>query len=287
MSVSGNLKHLLKMARWRLRRSNARLRQGSLEKSPIFFANSFPKSGTHLLIQVLQGFANLGPAVDSGLPAVITYDGPTGQMRPQQDILQDLQCLRPGDIAYGHLHALPQIVSLLTQDGMAPFFIFRDPRDVVVSHVHYVTEMEPKHVHHKYYRYELETFDERLSVSIQGRPELEIAFPDVRERFEPYLGWLERSEVLALQFEDFITHQDKTLLKVLQYAQGRGFPINVGEQEALQYLKAAIDPRRSPTFRSGKVGKWRDVFTEDHKILFKKICGDLLVRLGYEQSQNW
>jgi len=287
MSLVDTLKYTLKIARWRFRRANAVLKHGSLSDTPIFFANSFPKSGTHLLTQVLEGFTLIGPVVDGGLPAVLTYDGPTGQMRSLQDILRDLQRLRPGDIAYGHLHAGLKTVDMLTQDGMAPYFIFRDPRDVVVSHVHYVTEMEPNHVHHRYYRQELKSFDERLRVSILGRPELDIAYPDIRQRFDPYLGWLECPEVLALQFEDFINHQDKTLSRILEHARGRGLRLHVGEQEALQSLKSAIDPRRSPTFRSGKVGKWRASFSQEHKNLFKEICGDLLVRLGYEQSQDW
>jgi len=275
------------VVRWQFRRARAISKHGSLSDVPIFFANSFPKSGTHLLFQVLQGFAQLGPAVDSGLPAVVTFDGPTGQPRPTNAIMRDLQRFRPGDVAYGHLHALPEIVSLLTRDGVAPFFIYRDPRDVVVSHVHYVTEMEPNHVHHNYYRYELQNFDERLRTSILGRPDVDVPFPDIRRRFDPYLGWLELPEVLTLQFEDFITQKEQTLLRVLEHARGRGFPVTLGEQESLEVLKSAIDPMKSPTFRSGKIGKWRESFNEAHKSIFKEICGDLLIRLGYEQSNDW
>lgn len=282
-----NTRFLLKLLRWRMRRLMVMARYGSLADFPIFFANSFPKSGTHLLTQVLQGISKIGPAVDGGLPAILTFDGPTGKMRSQSEIMRDLERLRPGDIAYGHLHALPPVVSLLTAGGVSPFFIFRDPRDVVVSHVHYVTEMEPNHVHHQFYKQKLNSFDERLRVSILGRPELDIAFPDIRERFDPYLGWLEHPEVLSLQFEDFVTNQDKALRRVLNHARGRGFPLKMEEQEALQTLKSAIDPARSPTFRSGKIGKWREVFSKEHKDLFKEISGDLLVQLGYEQSTDW
>jgi hypothetical protein len=287
MSLPEDLKGTLKIIRWRLRRAVTSLRHGPLDSAPIFFANSFPKSGTHLLIQVMKAFSKIGLAVDSGLPAVLTYDGPTGQPRSPSTILRDLQRLRPGDVSYGHLHALPQVVSLLTRHGMATFFIYRDPRDVVVSHVHYVTEMEPNHVHHDFYRYTLKTFDERLRVSILGRPGLATPFPDIRGRFDPYLGWLEHPKVLSLQFEDFVTNQDATLLKILDYAKSRGFSLDVDEHHALQILKASIDPALSPTFRSGKVGKWREAFTEEHITLFKEVSGDLLVRLGYEQSQNW
>ena len=58
-----------RLARHQLRRMRAsqRYSSGSLEATPVLFANSFPKSGTHLLTQVLKGFTKIGPAVDSGL----------------------------------------------------------------------------------------------------------------------------------------------------------------------------------------------------------------------------
>ena len=280
-------KFALKLARRQIRRAAATLKHGSLSGTPLLFANSFPKSGTHLLTQVLQGLTQISPAVESGLPAVVTFDGPTGQPRPVAEILRDLRRLRPGDIGYGHLHAQPEIVKLLIAPGAAPFFILRDPRDVVVSHVHYVTEMKPDHAHHAYYRDELQNFDQRLRTSILGRPDLAVPFPDIRGRFEPYLGWLDAPEVLVLFYEDFITHRENTLLRVLNHARGCGLKLHVGEQEALRVLESAINPRKSPTFRSGKIGKWRESFSDAHKTLFKDVAGDLLIRLGYEKDNDW
>lgn len=264
-----------------------RYRRLSFNGLPVLFANSFPKSGTHLLIQVLQGFTRLGPAVDSGLPAIVTFEGDSGRPRGPQEILADLRRLLPGDIAFGHLHAWPPVVDFLCQEGYAPYFILRDPRDVVVSHVYYVTEMEPNHIHHRYYAEELRTFEERLRVSILGRPHEVIPFPDIRARFEPYLGWLERPEVLTLRYEDFILHREETLDRVLGHAIRRGFIMTMEKEQAIQILAGSIDPRRSPTFRSGKTGGWRAHFTEETKCLFKEVTGDLLIRLGYEQNHDW
>jgi hypothetical protein len=36
-----------------------------------------------------------------------------------------------------------------------------------------------------------------------------------------------------------------------------------------------------------ETGGWRDFFTEEHKPLFKEVAGDLMVRLGYERSNDW
>ncbi len=286
-SISMSLKLQLKRFRRSFRRFLVASRQGSLMNVPIIFANSFPKSGTHLLVQVLQGFTKLGPVVESGMPAVVTFDGPTGQQRPLDHIIKDLQYLKSGDIAYGHLHALPEVTAELVRQGVAAYFIFRDPRDVVVSHVHYVTEMETQHVHHQYYRYHLTNFDERLMASILGRPELSIPFPDIRARFEPYLGWLDHSDVLSLRFEDFMANRRQTLKTILDHAVQRGFPMMLETSTAIAILESAIKPEDSPTFRRGHVSGWKQSFNPAHKTIFKEVAGDLLIRLGYEQSNDW
>ena len=294
MTIKTKMGDQARLARRRVRRWQAllRWRRLSLFGVPVLFANSFPKSGTHLLTQVLQGFAQIGPAVDSGLPAVVTFDGFTGRQRSQAEILSDLRRLLPGDIAYGHVHAFPDAVSYLCQDGMATFFILRDPRDVVVSHVHYIAEMAPSHIHHRYYHQVLEDFDQRLKASIVGVPveKLEQAddkpvlepLPNIRERFEPYMGWLDLPEVLVLHYEDFLSDRQPTIQRVLEHAVQGGFQPCLPFDEAARILEASIEPQRSPTFRSGKAGGWRSAFTDEHRQLFEQVAGDLVARLGYE-----
>jgi hypothetical protein len=278
-----------RLVRRALRRTAQALRFGriSLFGVPVLFANSFPKSGTHLLTQVLAGFTQIGPAVNSGLPAVVTYQGDSGRERTSAEILADLRRLLPGDIAYGHLHAQPETMRFLSQPGFAAFFILRDPRDVVVSHVHYVTEMEPGHILHPYYTQELHSFAERLRTSILGLPGSDFSFPNIRLRFEPFLGWLEQPEILILQYEELILERGRALERILEHALQRGFPLSVGKQNALQVLQSSIDPQRSPTFRSGKVGGWQKHFSAENRLLFKEVSGDLLIRLGYETDDDW
>lgn len=40
-------------------------------------------------------------------------------------------------------------------------------------------------------------------------------------------------------------------------------------------------------FRKGRPGDWVNHFTSNHKTLFKKLYPDLLVKLGYESSNDW
>ena len=240
-----------------------------------------------MLTQVLSGFSKLGPAVDSGMPAIVTFDGRSGRQRSESEILVDLQGLLPGDIAYGHIHAYPKAVDFLGQDGVAAFFIYRDPRDVVLSHVHYITEMEPSHIHHRYYAEVLQHFNERLRTSITGLSNSNLPFPNISIRFQPYLDWLNQSTVLSIQFESFVNDRDNTLYQVYDHAVERGFPGMDRRDEAIHILSMGINPKRSPTYRRGETGGWKTQFNEENKRLFKEVTGDLLIRLGYEEDNDW
>jgi hypothetical protein len=123
--------------------------------------------------------------------------------------------------------------------------------------------------------------------SILGRPDAGVEFPDIGLRFEPYMGWLGREEVLALRFEDFIHHRRPTLGRVVDHFLCRAGKISRSREEILTALEENIVPERSRTFRSGKTGEWRKYFNEQHKRCFKDVAGDLLVRLGYEQNNDW
>lgn len=252
---------------------------------PILLGISFPKSGTHLLDQILLGFSKAAPFSKRVHSFYAEYEGESGRRRAPGQALAWLDSLHPRDIASAHLFARPQAVARVTSPAFVPYFIFRDPRDVVVSHVFYVTDMEARHVHHKYY-VSLPDFNSRLNVSILGRPDADVEFPDIAGRFAPYLGWLEHPEVLAIHFEDLINDRAVTLTHILDHLLSRA-PLPAPRQLILESLESSINPRRSPTFRSGKTGEWKKHFTEEHKKFFKDVAGDLLIRLGYEKDNTW
>ena len=252
---------------------------------PALLGISFPKSGTHLLDQILLGFANVAPYAKRVHSFYAEYEGESGKKREPEQALAWLDSLRPRDIASAHLFARPEAVARVCTPKFAPYFIFRDPRDVVISHVFYVTDMEARHVHHGYYQ-SLPDFNARLKVSILGRPDAGIEFPNIADRFEPYLGWLNRPEVLTIHFEDLIHARAATLTSIMNHLLSR-VPLQAPRQLILDSLEASINPTKSPTFRSGKTGEWKKHFTEEHKKIFKEVAGDLLVKLGYEKGREW
>jgi len=254
-------------------------------KLPTLLGISFPKSGTHLLDQILLGFSNIAPYSKRLHSFYAEYEGESGVKRSAEQAVAWLDSLRPRDVASAHLFARPEAVTRVCSSKFVPYFIFRDPRDVVVSHVFYVTGMEARHVHHEYYL-SLPDFDSRLNVSILGRPDLDIEFPNIAERFKPYMDWLNHPEVLKIHFEDLIHDRAATLTRIMDHFLAR-VPLQAPRNLILDSLETSINPSRSPTFRSGKTGEWRQYFTDEHKRVFKDVAGNLLVKLGYEENNDW
>jgi sulfotransferase family protein len=252
---------------------------------PVLLGISFPKSGTHLLDQILLGFSKVAPYSKRLHSFYAEYEGESGIKRAPEQALAWLDSLGPRDAASAHLFARPEVVARVCSSKFVPYFIFRDPRDVVVSHVFYVTGIEEHHVHHEYYL-SLPDFDSRLNTSILGRPDANIEFPNIAERFAPYLDWLNHPEVLAVHFEGLIHERAAALTRIMDHLLSR-VPLRASRQLILDSLESSINPSRSPTFRSGKTGEWKKYFTDEHKRIFKNVAGDLLIRLGYEKNLDW
>lgn len=285
MSLKSSLRSLL----YQTEKSYQRLRFASLSKPksgwPILLGISFPKSGTHLLDQILLGFSRVAPFATRLHSFYAEYEGESGRKRSPDQALRWLDSLQPRDIASAHLFAREDVSRRVCTPDFVPYFIFRDPRDVVVSHVFYVTDMEARHVHHDYYQ-SLPDFNARLSVSMLGRPDSGIEFLNIADRFAPYLGWLGKDEVLSIHFEDLVNDRVSALNRILDHVLVR-VHLPAPRKDILAALEFSINPRRSPTFRSGKTGEWKKYFTEEHKRIFKDVAGDLLIRLGYEKDQDW
>lgn len=298
MNPYQQIKHTLKLARWQARRASAALRWGPsrLRSLPAVLGNAMPKSGSHLIIQVLQGLTRLGPFVNPGFPPVNRAEDNSKQ--PPEAVLANIQRMRPGDIGYGYVHASEPFISALTATGRATIFVYRDPRDMIVSHVFYATQMHPGHGMHAYYKDVLTSMEERIAAAIRGVSAAGFELDPIRDKYARYTGWLEQPAVLCLRFEDLILDRDRALACLLDYLAGRGFPPQASRwlspskplsqsKTAIAALSAAIAPRKSGTFRKGKPGNWQEHFTPANKTLFKELAGDLLIQLGYESSHDW
>ena len=266
----------------------ARWRRLSFGEAPPIFGNSKPKSGSHLLLQILNGFTQIMPYKYVAADPVRTITK-EGRRKTNQEVLADLLHLPSSVIGWGYVEATPENVAVLCQPGRVNYFIYRDPRDMLVSQVFFATDMHEEHGMHNYYN-SLPDFGERLKVAITGIDHDGLYMVSVKQRYEGVFQWLDASRqkhVLCIRFEDLINNRDATLHSMLDEVEKTGYKIPTPREKALSVLREAIQPKQSHTFRAGKSGGWREHFTDEHKTLFKDIAGDLLVRLGYEKNNDW
>ena len=262
-----------------------RWKRFSFNDAPPIFANSKPKSGSHLLLQVMNGLTQIMPYkyVDADPVRTITYEG---RRKTKEEILVDLKHTPNGVIGWGYVDATPENASFLTSAGRVNYFIYRDPRDMLVSQVFFATDMHEEHGMHAYYN-SLPDVGARLNVAITGIDRDGLKMVSVMQRYEGVFAWLDQKNTMCIRFEDLINNRDATLLKMLDEVEKTGYKVPASRENALTVLVDAIQPKKSHTFRSGKTGGWTQHFTEDHKKLFKDVAGDLLIRLGYEKNNDW
>jgi hypothetical protein len=263
----------------------ARWKRLSFDDTPPVFGNSKPKSGSHLLLQILNGFTQIMPYKYVEVDPIRTIERDGGR-RTVDSVLSDLKDIPQGVIGWGYLEATPENVAFLCQADRVNYFIYRDPRDVLVSQVFFATDMHEEHGMHEYYN-SLPDFGERLKVAINGIDRDGLFMVSVKQRYESVFQWLEQKHVMCIRFEDLINNRDVTLNTMLDEVESTGCKIPTMREKALSVLLEAIQPKKSHTFRSGKTGGWKQYFTDEQKKLFKEIAGDLLVKLGYEKNNDW
>jgi hypothetical protein len=284
MTISQNFRRVLRpagktvQAIWRWKRF-------SFKDAPPIFGNAKPKSGSHLLLQVLNGFTSIMPYRYVEADPIRTIEK-EGRRKKKEEIAEELKRIPSGVIGWGYVDAAPENVAVLCQPGRVNYFIYRDPRDLLVSQVFFATDMYEEHGMHDFYN-SLPDFGERLKIAITGIDRDGLYMVGVKQRYEGVFQWLAMPGVMCLRYEDLVNDRDATLASMLDEVEKTGYRIPTPREKALAILVDAIQPKKSRTFRAGKTGGWHEFFTEDHRRLFKDVAGNLLVRLGYEQNNDW
>ncbi|SER14945.1 Sulfotransferase domain-containing protein [Amphritea atlantica] len=254
--------------------------------------NSFPKSGTHLLSQILTECANVEYWDD-----IVSVQSLSGVMNTRSHIKSKVLSFPKGCLVKSHLSYDLELSSFLDSVCSAQFFIYRDPRDIVVSHANWVIN-EPRIFLHKYYKESLCTFDKCLEASIQGVSigdsfGMNISNPSLGVDFSRWLPWLEKSNVYSIRFEDIVGErgdgdENKRLDIIADIF--RNLNLDLPDDYIEKFSSNNLDPSKSHTYRKGRkggLGGWSEAFTPKHKELFKSVAGDLLIKLGYETDYNW
>lgn len=267
-----------------------------------FVINSLPKAGTNLLakaMRLLPGIrfarTHLDPRtlaqpkslLANGVEALpVGVDWPRSV--PIESVRRALARVRNGSFASMHAPHSDSWGDLMYELGMKTVLVIRDPRDVVVSHAHYVSN-SPRHFLYDYYMGL--PVHERQMVSIKGlapsSPGAALLL-DIGERCRSVMPWAEQNFNLVCRFEALVgaegggsrDEQCGELERVIQH---------LGIFHTSQDIERVADRLfgGTRTFRRGSIGGWRDSLTDAHLHAIKELAGQTLVDLGYEQDLDW
>jgi len=192
------------------------------------------------------------------------------------------------DGAFVNAHCIytPELADLFRQQGMRTVCILRDPRDVAVSQMHYIKQLENHFAHEGYMA--LPSDRERLLVSIRGGELGGRELQSLEQRYRQFSRWERDGGAAVVKFEDLVGTKGG----------GSAEAQRLAVERVARHLGVAVDEvtlRRvedglfgvGRTFRTGQIGGWREEFSAEHKRAVKGLMGTLLVELGYEAGPDW
>lgn len=243
--------------------------------------NSIPKSGTHLLKQVVLGIPHTFHRPDN-----IIYEGGAKDHKEHRNRLVRLN---DNEMIMGHIHYSERWAKMLQRLKVKQVFIIRDPRDILVSLTYYICNHLPDYLLYDLFTKEGMTQKERYLTLIEGVNTESLKYANFNNWLNQFLGWRKDPHTLTVTYEDLMRSKAsryQTISGIANYLWS-GLEPPMPMPILVDRMSNNIQPQVSPTFRKGKIGGWVNEFDEDVKAAFKRIAGNLLIELGYEKDLNW
>lgn len=247
----------------------------SLQSQHVFLF-SIPKCGTHLILKCLQQLTGRKQFPIAGFTQLHIAD-----------------YVKAGDaILKGHTICNDRNIQIFHAKDSLGFLIVRDPRDQVVSMMHWINK------HKKIWSKYIQSSEREILIDliIDGKNVYSVQFdgPEVHHLagitsfYDLFLPWAGEPNVLLIKFEDLVGAkgggtQEAQLKAVADIA--RHLDKDFSEIKVQSVANALFG--NSYTFQKGQIGRWREYFDDDLKNLFKQYGGKLLIELGYEEDFNW
>ena len=237
------------------------------------FVNTIPKSGTHLLFNLLKGSKNFRVFDEQirGGSSFRTYK------KHYVDSL--IQSIINKELFKGHLEFDEHYKEQLIKKKCLMLLLVRDPRDIMTSALNFTSNIIPIHILGralKDYSYE-----EKIRLFIDGFEDKKLGYR--RKPFNHYLNryydWVEKTDfTIPVKFEDLKNEQFKINFVKKVFTQ-----LNLNFDD-LDYRKMIIssDPRKSFTFTKLSSKTWQSKIPEHlHEEVNYKL-GPIIKKMGYK-----
>lgn len=185
-----------------------------------------------------------------------------------------------------HVGATAEGVEALQKYAVPTVVMVRDLRDQCVSHYYHLINDSTHPIHNKY------KGEHRSKVFSYC---VEMAATEYAEWCRNWLREINNNEklLLLIRYEDLHADTKGTFQRVLKHfemdlANERVDDIirevSIRSQAGLSLAKQLA---RGKTLRAGRIGDWREYFSEADVEHLKKSANDVLLALGYEQNEYW
>lgn len=268
---------------------------------------SIPKCGTWLLDKLVNNITgkhhNLHRLGAAGI--LKSPKAPTNAIQlftPNIYIFDKCTNLAQDEFLVAHLTYDNRYEKILKDKNFKKILIIRDPRDQVVSRAFYF--LKPPHALNCPGVKDI-PFDRLLTmligdnsvphfadlltshISYIEKPKAEY-ISNVASFYNVFLGWMQSPICYTTTFEKIVGSRGGGSDEVQrqEIANIAKFLNNELSQERLDEIIQNLFGGTA-TFREGKIGSWKQHFTEEHKRQFKAVAGQLLIDLGYEKDMNW
>ncbi len=240
---------------------------------------AIPKCGTNLLKRCLQEL--------TGLPFI---GGASDWI-----MIDDKQIAQGNFIS--HAIYTKENLKKLEDNKFKVIFIYRDPRDQIVSNAHFIVDghsgvwprFKNLNVVSAMNLWVTDTSSYLGPHKVNGwwNPAIK-NFGDLNDFYQKYLPWINCNLVYSTTFEKLVgkkgggsdEEQFIEIEKIIQHLN-----LDVPEDQIQDITKKIFG--NTYTFRTGQIGSWKKAFNNKLKEKVKKIVGDIVISLNYEENYDW
>lgn len=269
--------------KYQLKKSRNKFREHKKKyKNNILFVAGLPKSGTSWLENMLSEFPGFKKNMLHQATKFEQRNKGSHFLELKKEWFQPLK--KSLTVLKLHNYGSANNADILKELDIPYVVLYRDLRDVAVSHYFYVRNTW----HHPEYEdyNKLDIRNGLLHFAQTLLPDFKNWIYSWLENIDPNLGMMVRYEDLKKEtynvFKKITEHYelpaDKKTLKYI---------IEKYSFENLSGGRRKGEENRSSFFRKGISGDWKNYFNNEIRECFKEEIGQLLIDVGYEEDTNW